>query len=464
MKKILLRFVVYLMTLILVVGGAGVLGYGSSYRDFYGSVYQGTFPEWQDVSIPVHDSEKPTVAVLMSDASTTTEVFDFLIPYDLFAMTEAYNVYAVAPDKNVKSLSGGLEVAPHYTFDELDALLTKSPDIIVIPYIPIVDEEPYKPIREYLQKHKDTTLVSICGGAMNLADAGLLDGKPATTHWQAIGGLRKFYPNVDWQGNQRYVATGNVVTSGGQTGGFDAVLYTISQKLGEPMAKKVAEEAKYPMYHYVQNPTVDPFSIDARFLGIYVFNNAFQWNKVQTGVLLYDGMEEMALSSVFDTYADTGTTQVSTISDSDRPIVTKHGLNVVARYRMADAPKLDRMFVTGTDGQALAAEEVKSWNGLTEVPAVEYLHENSADRFVFEEPLEDLAQQEDVSTAEHAVKRFEYRANGVTLEGKAFAYETYGNLLLLLAAALLLAFFIDRRFISKKKFVFGAKRDASVLK
>ncbi|ARU63813.1 DJ-1/PfpI family protein [Tumebacillus avium] len=451
------------MTLILVVGGAGFLGYGSTYRDFYGSVYQGTFPEWQDVSVPEHDAEKPTVAVLMSDASTTTEVFDFLIPYDLFAMTEAYNVYAVAPDKKVKSLSGGLEVAPHYSFDELDAMLKKSPDIIVIPYIPIVDKELYKPIREYIQKHKDTTLVSICGGAMNLADAGLLDGKQATTHWQAISLQGSSFPNVDWQANQRYVATGNLVTSGGQTGGFDAVLYTISQKLGEPMAKKVAAEAKYPMYQYVQNPTVDPYSVDARFFGIYVVNNAFQWNKVQTGVMLYDGMEEMALSSVFDTYADTGTTQVKTISQSDRPIVTKHGLNIVARHQLADAPKLDRMFVTGTEGKSLAEDEVKAWSELQDVPAIEYPHANSADRFVFEEPLEDLAQQEDVSTAEHAVKRFEYRANGVTLEGKAFAYETYGNLALLIVAAVLLAFIIDRRFISKKKFVFGAKRDASVV-
>ncbi|TCP52609.1 DJ-1/PfpI family protein [Tumebacillus sp. BK434] len=453
MKRILLRVAVYLLTFVLVVGGAGLLGYSNTHGDFYGSVYKGTFPEWQDVAVPEHDAKKPTVAVLMSDASTTTEVFDFLIPYDLFAMTKAYNVYAVAPDKKVKSLSGGLEVVPHYTFAELDALLAKSPDIIVVPYMPVVDEELYRPVREYIQKHKDTTLVSICGGATSLADAGLLDGKDATSHWQAIGTLRMGYPNVNWKPDQRYVAAGNLVTSGGQTGGFDAVLYTIKEKLGEPMAKKVAEEAKYPMYQYVQNPTVDPYAIDARFFGIYVFNNAFQWNKVQTGVLLYDGMEEMALSSVFDTYADTGTTQVRTISEANRPIVTKHGLNIVARYQTSDLPALERVFVTGPDGMQLAAKEVKNWNGLQDVPKIEYLHRNSADSFVFEEPLEDLARQEDVSTAEHAVKRFEYRADGVQLEGRAFAYETYGNLLILIVAALLLAYGIDRRFLRKSDVV-----------
>ena len=41
---------------------------------------------------------------MLGDRTTTTEIFDFLIPYELFAMTEAYNVYAVAPDHKVKSL------------------------------------------------------------------------------------------------------------------------------------------------------------------------------------------------------------------------------------------------------------------------------------------------------------------------------------------------------------------------
>jgi AraC family transcriptional activator FtrA len=449
MKRLLVRFVVYLCIFVVFVGGVGMAGYSRSYNDFYGSVYDKPVPSLQGVEIPEYNPNKPTVAVMLGDSTTTTEIFDFLIPYELFAMTGAYNVYAVAPDNNVKSLSGGLEVVPHYSYKELDKLLGKSPDVIVIPYIPIVDEKEYQPVREWIQQHKKTTLLSICGGAMNLADTGLLKGKSATTHWQMIDGLKIRYPDTHWKGNQRYVAEGNTVTSGGQTGGFDAALYVISQKLGEPMAAKVAKEAKYPTYHFVQNPTVDPYSLDLRF-ATYILNYAFQWKKTQTGVLLYNGMDEMGLSSVFDTYADTGTTKVLTISNSEQPIVTKHHLNLLARYQTSNAPKLDRMMVTGTEAKSLAAEDVKQWKEKGKAKEFLYLHSDSPDRFVFSGPLEDLAKQEDLLTAKHAVKRFEYRANDLKLEGKPFPLETYGNALLTSLLAVLVAFYIDRRFIMKK--------------
>jgi AraC family transcriptional activator FtrA len=49
------------------------------------------------------------------------------------------------------------------------------------------------------------------------------------------------------------------------------------------------------------------------------------------------------------------------------------------------------------------------------------------------------------------VKRFEYRANDLKLEGKPFPLETYGNVLLTSLLAVLVAYYIDRRFIMKKK-------------
>ncbi|MFD0675677.1 MULTISPECIES: DJ-1/PfpI family protein [unclassified Paenibacillus] len=450
MKRFILRFVVYFLIVIVFVGGVGVFGYSRSYKDFYGSVYDKPATSLQGVKNPEYDPNKPTVAVILGDSTTTTEVFDFLIPYDLFSMADAYNVYAVAPDNNLKSLSGGLEVVPHYSFKEMDTLLGKSPDIIVIPYIPIVDEIGYRPVREWILQHSKTTLVSICGGAVNLADTGLLKGKSATTHWQAIDRVIKNFPDTQWKMDQRFVPEGNIVSSGGQTGGIDAVLYVISQKLGEPMAAKIAKEMNYPSYHFVQNPTVDPYSMD-RYFATYVLNYAFQWIKTQTGVLLYNGMEESALSSVFDAFADTGTTKVYSISKSEQPIVTKHHLNLIARYQMSNAPKLDKMIVTGTEAKLLAMEDVKSWNKKGIAKELQFLHSDSPERFVFEAPLEDLAKQEDMLTAKHAVKRFEYRANNLRLEGKLFPIETYGNALLVGLISALVALYIDRRFIIKKR-------------
>lgn len=447
MKKLFTRVLVYVLCLVVFVGGVGAVGFGLSQKDYWFGVREVPVPSLQGVEIPAYDPGKPTVAVVLGNP--TTEVFDFMVPYEMFAMTNAYNVYAVAPDKNVTTLTGGLDLAPHYSFQELDQLLGKSPDLIVIPFMPMVDQEKYRPVREWILKHGNTNLLSICAGAENLADTGLLKGKTSTLHWQVFEQAKQLYPDTNWVSGQRYVIPDkNIVSSAGLTSGIDATLYVISQQLGEPMAEKIAKELHYPSYHFVKNPKVDPYAID-RTEAVYYLNLAYQWNKKQTGVLLYDAMEEAALTSVFDTYAASGTTKVLTIAAEDRPIVTKHHLNLIARHQIANAPALDRLFVTGTDAETLGAEVVKQWNAQGSSVKPEFLHSGSPDRFVFEVPLEDMAKQEDNLTAAYGAKRLEYR-NPVTLAGAPFSYESFGMPLLLALLGLLAAFLIDRRFILKK--------------
>ncbi|CAN7764983.1 DJ-1/PfpI family protein [Paenibacillus sp. LjRoot153] len=454
MKKLFLRLAVYVLIFVVFVGGIGLYGFNRHQKDFYLNVRHEPVPSLQGVNIPEHNPNKPTVAIVLADSIIPTEDFDFLIPYTLLSMTDAYNVYAVAPDKNVKSLSGGLDVIPHYSYKELDTLLNKSPDIIVVPYMPIADEQKYQPTREWIQQHsssKTTTFFSICGGSQNLADAGLLKGKSATSHWQFVPILMKQYPDTLWKEDMRYVQEGNTLTSAGQSAGIDAVLHLISQKLGEPVAAKISKEISYPSYQFVQNPKVDhPFYVDIKF-ATYWLNLGFHWNKKQMGVLLYKGMEELALSSLFDSYGDTGTTQVSTVSSSDAPISTKHHLNILARHQISNAPKLDKMIIPGGDAKSLAAAEIRLWSEKGNAKETLIIHSDSPNRYVFEAPLEDLAKQEDLLTAKHAIKRFEYRANGIHLEGKPLPFRTYSNMLLTGLLALLVAFYIDRRFIMKKR-------------
>jgi AraC family transcriptional activator FtrA len=451
MKKLLLRIFVYALSFAVFVGGIGFLGLVNTQKDFYESLRLQPVPSLQGVNIPPYNPNKPTVAVVLGDSSITTEDFDFLIPYELFSMTDAYNVFAVAPYNKVKSLSGGLDVIPHYSYKELDQLLGKNPNIIVVPFMPIVDETKYQPTREWIQEHANgnTTFLSICGGSGNLADAGLLKGKSATSHWQAVGPLSRQYPDTQWIEDVRYVHEGNTLTSAGQTAGIDAVLHLISQKLGEPVAAKIAQEISYPTYQFVANPKVDPFTMDIKF-STYVLNSAFHWNKKQTGVLLYNNMDEIALSSIFDSYADTGTTQVLTISSSDAPLSTKHHLNILARHTISNAPKLDKMIIPGGHAKSLALDDIKLWNQKGHADETLLIHSDSPNRYVFEAPLEDLAKQEDLLTAKHGVKRLEYRGNNIKLEGTALPLETYSHLLLVAALSLLVAFYIDRRFIMKK--------------
>lgn len=85
-----------------------------------------------------------------------------------------------------------------------------------------------------------TRVVSICTGAMILAELGLLDGRKATTHWWWCPVLAKRYPQVSVDADALYVQDGNVWTSAGVTAGMDLSLALVEADWGHEIALQVA--------------------------------------------------------------------------------------------------------------------------------------------------------------------------------------------------------------------------------
>ena len=85
-------------------------------------------------------------------------------------------------------------------------------------------------------------LASICSGAFILAQAGLLDGKKATTHWGVSELLAQLYPAVNVIADSIYHKDGNVYTSAGITAGMDLALALVEEDLGRVVAMKVAKQ------------------------------------------------------------------------------------------------------------------------------------------------------------------------------------------------------------------------------
>lgn len=83
-------------------------------------------------------------------------------------------------------------------------------------------------------------VVSVCTGALLLAACGLLDGRRATTHWQACARLAAAYPAVRVEPDAIFVRDGNVVTSAGVTAGIDLALHLVEEDLGPATAMEVA--------------------------------------------------------------------------------------------------------------------------------------------------------------------------------------------------------------------------------
>jgi transcriptional regulator GlxA family with amidase domain len=85
-------------------------------------------------------------------------------------------------------------------------------------------------------------VASICSGAFLLAEAGLLDGKRATTHWGNTEGFARRYPQVDLQPDRIFTRDGEIWTSAGITAGIDLALALIEDDLGAQVARRTAQQ------------------------------------------------------------------------------------------------------------------------------------------------------------------------------------------------------------------------------
>ena len=126
---------------------------------------------------------------------------------------------------------------PDYTFDTVPPAR-----IVVVPA-----QTGSLALLDWLRKVQPTTDVtmSVCIGARHLAKAGLLNGKPATTHHEAIDRFAKEYPEVRWVRGVRFVEGDKISTGGGLTAGIDLALRVVERYFGRESAQQVADHLEY---------------------------------------------------------------------------------------------------------------------------------------------------------------------------------------------------------------------------
>jgi transcriptional regulator GlxA family with amidase domain len=90
-----------------------------------------------------------------------------------------------------------------------------------------------------------TIMSSVCTGAFLLGQAGLLEGRKATTHWMSLDRLAEEYPRTQVQCGVRWVDEGNLVTSAGIEAGIDMSLHLVERLLGREAAETTARRMEY---------------------------------------------------------------------------------------------------------------------------------------------------------------------------------------------------------------------------
>jgi hypothetical protein len=317
----------------------------------------------------------------------------------------------------------------------------------MIPAIPKPTNPNNQPVLAWIkqQSERGSYIFSICVGAEAFAATGLLDGRTATTHWGDIGRIEQEYPAVNWVRGVRYVEGDNYMTSAGITSGIDAVLHYIARHNGEPVAQAISQKMHYPSFAYVNNPQVEQYPASAGLTPLDLMNILFHWDHPTAGVLLYDGVDELELASIFDTYAATYSTKLQSVSQTRRLITTQYGLQIVPRWDFKDVPTIARLIVPGSQARQLATDQVGAWKSNGNAAQAVFLHADTPNGFAFDAPLKDLAHQENITTAILDAKRLEYRPGTLQTEGSGWPVWLAIRPLLLGLASLAITIFISNR-------------------
>lgn len=160
----------------------------------------------------------------------------------LAGSNQGYEVIIASPtlDKRIPTLAGAELVCQHSALE-----ITTPIDIVIIAgnYLQESDKSQYAQFFSWLSliNEKDESKIgSVCGGAFVLAEAGLLNGKKATTHWQLSERLQQEYPLVEVDTNPFFIGDGKIYTSGGVSSGIDLALALVEQDHGKGIALQVA--------------------------------------------------------------------------------------------------------------------------------------------------------------------------------------------------------------------------------
>ncbi|HEY7176952.1 MAG TPA: helix-turn-helix domain-containing protein [Micromonosporaceae bacterium] len=205
---------------------------------------------------------------------------DEVVAYDLGVPTQIfhgardahgwryYDVRIVTVDGKPAHSSAGFTITPDHGPDAIasaDTVIVTGIDGERSPHMrPVLDAR----VRGVFDQIKPgTRVMSICTGAFVLAAAGLLDGRPATTHWAWADLFRSQFPNVLLDPDVLYVDDGDVLTSAGVSAGIDLCLHVIRRDHGSEAANRAARRGVVAPWRdggqsqYIERPVPMPADV-----------------------------------------------------------------------------------------------------------------------------------------------------------------------------------------------------------
>jgi transcriptional regulator GlxA family with amidase domain len=156
---------------------------------------------------------------------------------------DGVEVFTVADGEGPVRCAKGLRVLADHTWETAPSL-----DVLVLPggrgtRAQLGDES----VRDRMRRlaAQGTLMTSVCTGSLVYADAGLLDGRPATTHWGSLEALAQLGTGIEVRPDDRFVDDGDVITAAGVSAGIDMALHLVARLQSPERARGVRRYIQY---------------------------------------------------------------------------------------------------------------------------------------------------------------------------------------------------------------------------
>lgn len=192
------------------------------------------------------------VGILIFDE---VELLDMAGPYEVFTTAARmharsqpagepplFTVFTLARSAAPVQARAGLRLQPDFTLDDHPPL-----DCAIVPGGVVDAELGQMALMGWIaaQTGRVRILASVCTGALLLAQAGVLDGLEATTHWEDVDALRALRPGLQVREGLRWVDAGGIVTSAGISAGIDMSLHLVERLHSRALALRTARQLAF---------------------------------------------------------------------------------------------------------------------------------------------------------------------------------------------------------------------------
>jgi transcriptional regulator GlxA family with amidase domain len=293
--------------------------------------------------------QRPVVALIA--INNATETTDFIVPTSILRRAGVADVLTVATAPGPVQLYPALTVEADTTTTAFDAAYPEGADYVIVPAMS-PDNDPVALAWINKQAESGAIIIGVCIGARVVSEAGLLDGKRATTHWFALRDMLKRHPTIESVADRRFVVDGNVVTTTGITASMPTMLTLIEAIAGSDRARAVADELGIDAWDARHDSGA--FQLTRPFVTTVVGNVAALWNREEFGIPVADGIDEVTLALTADAWSRTYRSNAISFSPNASAITSRNGIRILPD-RVTDSWASDRTIAIGADQAPAAA-------------------------------------------------------------------------------------------------------------